>query len=442
MMFLLGRLSKSGCQSLDVMWQDGGIDRFILWMCKSRRVCTVVRGLGGEGGSLVCEERVGIKCLFALNSSFTHLSYTYTDLHTHTYTHTHTHTHTTMASLMDLPRELRDMIIDDVLGSLAPAPVPSHTDATDGEDTEPPSSIVHTYDTPYPRIPWHINPLLHTCAQLRVEVSQRAAFLKTPLVLDMLILSDGNIKSTFLTPLSRPLGSKIHMQVHIRVRPVKVRFYETRVHNETFRTVGPVRAPWLITFAKLTHVQRIPERVVAALKEAVLGVLFADGMSVSERAERAETTKCTPVLFIAEVRMVVQRAEGVDGKVLEIPHGEDPAEYYQPGDELDEFPERVGDTWLNGLLDIRTAWWCADFEREAGSLLARVGKMRLDFEGKHTREWKIGGLLRMMKEEIEVSAAQKLGKGEWGEGAMMLEMKRRCAAVRRQRNVLKRTDRM
>jgi hypothetical protein len=91
--------------------------------------------------------------------------------------------------LLALPREIRDMTIEDVL--LSPQPVP--TPASQQIGTEEPKRWTMIDIPPIPLL----SSLLHCNAQLRAEILQCGARLDTPLILDILVLENGYIKCTW-----------------------------------------------------------------------------------------------------------------------------------------------------------------------------------------------------------------------------------------------------
>lgn len=116
--------------------------------------------------------------------------------------------------LLELPCELRDLIIDEVLLN----------SSTTISELSPYTRFMNPGDR-VSSPPFH-NALLHTSSQLRTEALQRASALGStiPTVLDILTLRNGNLKWTWQ---SRPLGplsswGKIEtMTVQVRVKPVK-----------------------------------------------------------------------------------------------------------------------------------------------------------------------------------------------------------------------------
>jgi hypothetical protein len=123
--------------------------------------------------------------------------------------------------LLSLPREIRDMIIDNVL--LTPyqaSPVPSE---------------IPSYITPFevfaksknpPTTPFAVG-LLEICDQLRAETSDHLSEFDLPLVLDVIGLENGSFQCTWLRgPFSSLLKSgRISLsKIQVRLQPVDVRF--------------------------------------------------------------------------------------------------------------------------------------------------------------------------------------------------------------------------
>jgi hypothetical protein len=119
--------------------------------------------------------------------------------------------------LLDLPRELRDMILDNVLLAGAPAPCPPPCDENCKKaccDRENPSDVPH--------IPWPSIPLRKTNMRLYHEVSERAAKLDIPLVFDILVLPSGtDFLRTWLNVPFKKDWRQVPMMVNVRVQPVQ-----------------------------------------------------------------------------------------------------------------------------------------------------------------------------------------------------------------------------
>jgi hypothetical protein len=129
-----------------------------------------------------------------------------------------------MPSLLSLPRELRDVIIDYVLVTPKPS---SSIRLLPREPNDASPSLPIAYDrekTCIPMQPFR-NPLLRTNAQLRAECQQRASSIKIPLVLEITLLQNGVLAHAWIT---RPWGEVANwahipeMKVRTRLQPVDV----------------------------------------------------------------------------------------------------------------------------------------------------------------------------------------------------------------------------
>jgi hypothetical protein len=136
-----------------------------------------------------------------------------------------------MPSLLSLPREIRDEIIDYVVHSSRPAPAKPARDVPPADAGRVEfddvglwpgfSDIRYNNLAQFESLPDAFEPpcssLLRTCHQLRAETLERQAKVQVPCVLDMLIV---NGKDLYLTWLSIPLQrSPIieHLKINVRV---------------------------------------------------------------------------------------------------------------------------------------------------------------------------------------------------------------------------------
>lgn len=115
-----------------------------------------------------------------------------------------------LSPLLALPREICDMIIDNMLLSPRPAPTPASQKVPLEEEPERWSTV------DVPPVP-PLTSLARTSAQLRAETLQRAATLDTPLILEILVLKNGNVKCTWIQrPCKPPLEwQKIDLKVQV-----------------------------------------------------------------------------------------------------------------------------------------------------------------------------------------------------------------------------------
>jgi hypothetical protein len=95
--------------------------------------------------------------------------------------------------LLTLPRELRDLIIDEVLLERESKFVPV---VHDFNDPETPERIRKLRRSAFP-IPHFQCNLLAVCAQIRRETTERASKLDIPIVLDILSLEDNSLRFTW-----------------------------------------------------------------------------------------------------------------------------------------------------------------------------------------------------------------------------------------------------
>jgi hypothetical protein len=156
--------------------------------------------------------------------------------------------------LLSLPRELRDLIVEEVLLD------PGMTMLNPHPHTKLVTEFVYA-GHPLRITPFH-NPLLCTNPQLRAETLQRAKALGNaiPTTLDILLLPSGEVQWTWV---SRPPGpvsrwEKIEkMTVQMRVQPIKRKYdFQGRVSTQSFATA-------------------ILDLLFASLQEMLLHILYA-----------------------------------------------------------------------------------------------------------------------------------------------------------------------
>jgi hypothetical protein len=120
---------------------------------------------------------------------------------------------TNEAYLLDLPRELRDMIIDEVLLAGNPAPNASRC----GQSCD--DVCCHDVNSGIPPMAWPSISLVNI--QLHNEVSQMAAKLDIPLILDMLVLANGKLHCTWLNVPFTNDWREVRMMENVRLQPVE-----------------------------------------------------------------------------------------------------------------------------------------------------------------------------------------------------------------------------
>jgi hypothetical protein len=190
--------------------------------------------------------------------------------------------------LLTLPRELRDMIIDQVLLTSDPAPKP-----TPFERLEITTSLDEArLDISPPPIPPFRCSLSEVCNQLRAETLSRIPKLQIPLVLDVRGLENGSFRYTWL---SRPWGPPSkwgcipQLTVQIRTRPVDVRFWPIEKPSPSGMIWPPT--PW----RHYLHCSRtIIDMLLGTIQHSIISIIqagvqtLADGESaIYTQRERA-----------------------------------------------------------------------------------------------------------------------------------------------------------
>ena len=135
-----------------------------------------------------------------------------------------------MASLLSLPRELRDEIIDYVVQSSRPAPgkpdrdvSPTEVGRVQFDDMGWWNTFTRFKGNPtlFESSPDAFEPvfagLLRTCRQLRTETLEREATAHVPYALDLLIVNGMDLWVTWLSMPSRPSPIIDHMKINLRV---------------------------------------------------------------------------------------------------------------------------------------------------------------------------------------------------------------------------------
>jgi hypothetical protein len=117
------------------------------------------------------------------------------------------------SKLLDLPRELRDIIIDEVISSPITPTTPTNY--------VPQSPYDISEQSPGPLSTPTISPLALTCAQLRAETLQRASKASVPAILDIFVHPDGTTQCTWLS--CPNTCSQLELQINIRFQPIDVK---------------------------------------------------------------------------------------------------------------------------------------------------------------------------------------------------------------------------
>lgn len=233
----------------------------------------------------------------------------------------------TLPPLLALPRELRDMIIDDVLLSPILGPTPASLKMSPDEHPK------RWNTTEIPPIP-PLNGLVHANAQLRAETHQRAAKLDTPLILDILVLENGYIKCTWIgRPCKEPnKWQKIDMKVQVRTQPISMKLWEAchptqeTYHANNFDYAN--RTDNMCDFARRwgrVQGRNLGYLVTFAVSKAVIGVLWADlpGMNscVSSQGRTPDRDGTLgPINSINHIAVEIVPAQDEAGRVLESPY--------------------------------------------------------------------------------------------------------------------------
>ncbi|KAF1845001.1 uncharacterized protein K460DRAFT_405281 [Cucurbitaria berberidis CBS 394.84] len=294
--------------------------------------------------------------------------------------------------LLELPRELRDIIIDYVVCSLnIPPPAVRH-------DPQTSHSLLENVIIPPLRA--ILYPLLYTSCQLRAETLQRIEKTDAPIVLDLLLLEDGHGQCTWLNGPSK-LGhlNKINMEVRIRTRPVSRELFRARLEKEIEPFSG---------FTSTRHRQRmhsieshVQYLIESTIRTAVLGILFDDGLNVEERhncvSEMADTYQ--PVNSIAKLRTRINFAVDENGNEMRIPDEQNSRHWFQPNSLPQVFTAIIANNLYHQFLDHGLLWRAArygKFELICRPLLTHTGKMSIYCGDDNicSRGWDVGEALR------------------------------------------------
>jgi hypothetical protein len=114
-----------------------------------------------------------------------------------------------MPTLLSLPRELRDMVIEHVL----------MTSTINSTFLTHPDHFRYTTRPSDPPIPHPTSPLLLTCQQLRAETLDAISRINVPLVLELIVLENGRVYCSWQGVPWKKVWRRIDMQVNIHVRP-------------------------------------------------------------------------------------------------------------------------------------------------------------------------------------------------------------------------------
>jgi hypothetical protein len=145
--------------------------------------------------------------------------------------------------ILALPREIRDLVIDEVLFSSIAAPVSSNS----SQDVRPGCVYI-------PKLPWRDVTLLCINKQLHNETLQRGAILTIPLVLDILIHEDRKMECTWLNAPWQRTWEKVNMDVIVRTQPLSSSLLETQDNNTSMQRYEERRIVIAIKIAVLTEV--------------------------------------------------------------------------------------------------------------------------------------------------------------------------------------------
>jgi hypothetical protein len=167
-----------------------------------------------------------------------------------------------MPTLLSLPRELRDMIVEHVLlTSTIKLVLPTFPDC-----------LRHPTDPPFP-LP--SSPLLSVCQQLRAETLSAIPRINVPLVLNLVVLDNGRVACTWQSVPWKKVWRRINMQINIIVRPMQEycdreemrtkRFQRERIAKTVRRNVLKALRVYLDINGELVPTERI-STTIAQLK--------------------------------------------------------------------------------------------------------------------------------------------------------------------------------
>jgi len=272
---------------------------------------------------------------------------------------------TNVSPLLALPREVRDIIIDNVLLSSLPAPLPAPHATPSGQLTK----RWNTTEIP-PMMP--LSALVHTNAQLHDETLQRVAKLGPPLILDILVLKTGYLKCTWISrPCKKPdQWQNIDMKVQVRTQPISTKLWETYrpTHDaDNFDFASRTDNMCAYRWGKRPRAQVLAHLIVFAVSKAVLGVLWADAAGMrtcpdnQNKATKREN-KLGPVNSINKLTIEIAPARDEKGAVVESPYWgsdyqryklcytcenlreagfEDPDPHYDPNQDLQDLSAKL-----------------------------------------------------------------------------------------------------
>jgi hypothetical protein len=220
--------------------------------------------------------------------------------------------------LLALPRELRDMIIDVVLLAGYPAPDPNRK---------------HAQQPNLPRIPWRSVPLLLVCYQLYAETHQRASKVHIPLILDILVTSNGTLQTTWLNVPWQYSWQKIRMEIKVRVQPIDLALIRDgnirgeiaqawkRLKNNMALSQYPLKPSF--SDAKMRVRQRIVSRIGKQVHVALFSVLSAQ--SPSPRIwEKQQLKRQRPRTTLSLLDVIIEKTaiRGIPVNHLPLPRAE------------------------------------------------------------------------------------------------------------------------
>ncbi|KAF2025776.1 hypothetical protein EK21DRAFT_92961 [Setomelanomma holmii] len=261
-----------------------------------------------------------------------------------------------MSPLQRLARDLRDLIIDQVLLTPDESPKPLPNDQKDALPN--PLSFESA--------------LLHLNHQLRAETLDDAARVKIPLVLDLPLLKDGLFQGTWL---SRPFGHPktwkevSSMRIQVRLQPVDI---------------TPKLAHHLLLRTREGIVEGMGQHLSYAISKVICGVMDGrarckdkDGHPMLPKDAIVNTTRSLDI----QVTWAVDSA----GAVIEAPPGSDETKWLVPGvNTLDivNFITHVIDARFSSKDDFWPS--CLNAQVEGWKPLAKlthIGSCLLEFRG-------------------------------------------------------------
>lgn len=276
--------------------------------------------------------------------------------------------------LLALPRELRDIIIDDVLQFCHPVKIPEFREYLSIECQE----RWHTIDIP--AIPRPAG-LLHACAQLQAETLQRATNLDMPLVLDILVLDNGFIECTWV---SRPLRTStewqnIDLKIQVRTQPVHEKLWQACYPTEQTKSkeFDYEDRQDNITDIVMDHrpEHTVIHLLVIAVTRVVTGVLWADlpGMRAGVCGKRPDRKiELSPINSIRHLDIEILPVLDKEDNALIAPYWEECDHDLLNGDNPDPCwdPNKDLSYFWHMLIDGMVGWW-ADYALPGNILVVR-----------------------------------------------------------------------